>query len=110
MGAAYLPRNVASLAVGGRLIVLGLQGGRSGELDLGAMLAKRATVHAAGLRARPAAQKAAIVAETVAAVWPMVEAGAVRPVIDRVLPLDDAAEAHRVIEASEHIGKVLLTP
>jgi NADPH:quinone reductase-like Zn-dependent oxidoreductase len=94
--------------VGGRLIVLGLQGGRKGELDLGALLTKRATVHAAGLRARPAAQKAVIVAETVLAVWPLVEAGTVRPVIDRTLRVDDVVEAHRFVESSEHIGKVLL--
>ena len=108
MGASYLPRNVAALGTGGRLIVLGLQGGTQGELDLGALLAKRATVHAAGLRGRPAAQKADIVAETQDAVWPMIEAGTVRPVIDRVLTLDDAAEAHRLVDSSEHIGKVLL--
>jgi NADPH:quinone reductase-like Zn-dependent oxidoreductase len=65
-------------------------------------------VHAAGLRGRPAAEKAAIVAETEANVWPMIEAGTVRPVIDRVLTLDDAGEAHRLVESSEHIGKVLL--
>jgi NADPH:quinone reductase-like Zn-dependent oxidoreductase len=108
MGAAYLPRNMQVLAIGGRLIVLGLQGGRTGELDLGALLTKRATAHAAGLRARPAAQKAQIVAETAAAVWPLVESGAVRPIIDRVLRLDDVVEAHRLVESSEHIGKVLL--
>jgi putative PIG3 family NAD(P)H quinone oxidoreductase len=108
MGAVYLPRNTRSLAVGGRLIVLGLQGGRKGELDLGALLAKRATVHAAGLRARPPQEKAEIVAETQHAVWPLIEAGSVRPVIDRILTLDDAAEAHRLVESSEHIGKVLL--
>jgi putative PIG3 family NAD(P)H quinone oxidoreductase len=108
MGAPYLPRNLASLAIGGRLIVLGLQGGRKGELDLGALLTKRATVHAAGLRGRPKQQKADIVAETHANVWPMIESGTVRPVIDRILTLDDAAEAHRLVESSEHIGKVLL--
>jgi putative PIG3 family NAD(P)H quinone oxidoreductase len=108
MGAAYLPRNLAALAVGGRLIVLGLQGGVRGELNLGMLLAKRATVHAAGLRARPPAQKADVVTETHANVWPMIESGAVRPIIDRVLTLDDAAEAHRLVESSEHIGKVLL--
>lgn len=108
MGAAYLTKNVWSLAVGGRLIVLGLQGGRAGELDLGVLLAKRATVHAAGLRGRPMQQKAEIVAETQHAVWPLIESGAVRPVVDRVLTLDDAAEAHRLMESSEHIGKVLL--
>jgi putative PIG3 family NAD(P)H quinone oxidoreductase len=108
MGASYLPRNMKSLATGGRLVVLGLQGGRKGELDLGALLTKRATVHAAGLRARPAAQKALIVAETALAVWPLVESGAVRPVIDRTLTLDDVVEAHELVESSEHIGKVLL--
>ena len=108
IGAAYLSKNVWSLAIGGRLIVLGLQGGRVGELDLGVVLAKRATVHAAGLRGRPLQQKAEIVAETQHAVWPLIESGAVRPVVDRVLTLDDAAEAHRLMESSEHIGKVLL--
>jgi putative PIG3 family NAD(P)H quinone oxidoreductase len=108
MGASYLGRNMASLALGGRLIVLGLQGGRRGELDLGALLTKRATVHAAGLRARPAVAKATIVAETVLAVWPLIEAGAIRPVIDRVVTLDDVVEAHKLVESSEHIGKVLL--
>jgi putative PIG3 family NAD(P)H quinone oxidoreductase len=108
MGASYLPRNIASLAVGGRLIVLGLQGGVKGDLNLGLLLGKRATVHAAGLRGRPAAQKADIVAETQANVWPMIEAGTVRPIIDRILTLDDAGEAHRLMESSEHIGKVLL--
>jgi putative PIG3 family NAD(P)H quinone oxidoreductase len=108
MGASYLTRNVNSLAVGGRLIVLGLQGGRVGELDLGILLVKRASVHAAGLRGRPLAEKAEIVAETQHAVWPLIEAGTVRPIIDRILTLDDAAEAHRLVESSEHIGKVLL--
>jgi putative PIG3 family NAD(P)H quinone oxidoreductase len=108
MGAKYLAPNVESLAIGGRLIVLGMQGGRKGELDLGALLTKRATVHAAGLRGRPAAQKAAIVAETQAAVWPLIESGSVRPVVDRVLTLDGAGDAHRAVEASEHVGKVLM--
>jgi putative PIG3 family NAD(P)H quinone oxidoreductase len=108
MGASYLARNVRSLATGGRLIVLGLQGGRKGELDLGAVLTKRATVHAAGLRARPAVQKALIVAETVVAVWPLLEAGTVRPIVDRTLTLDDVVEAHELVESSEHIGKVLM--
>jgi putative PIG3 family NAD(P)H quinone oxidoreductase len=108
MGASYLPRNIESLGIGGRLIVLGLQGGTRGELDLGAVLIKRATVHAAGLRGRPPQEKAAIVAETQNAVWPMIESGQVRPIIDRILTLDDAAEAHRLLDSSEHIGKVVL--
>ena len=109
VGAKYLPANVRTLAVGGRLVVIGLVGGAKGELNLGALMAKRATVYAAGLRARPLEQKAAIVAGTVAHVWPLIEAGRVRPVIDTVLPLADAAEAHRMVEASGHIGKVVLT-
>jgi len=108
MGASYLDRNVRALALDGRLIVLGLQGGRKAELDLGMLLVKRATVHAAGLRGRPLQGKADIVAATRREVWPMIESGDVRPVIDRVLTLDDAAEAHRLVESSEHIGKVLL--
>ncbi len=108
MGAAYLPRNVEVLAVGGRLVVIGLQGGTRGELDLRALLSKRASVHATSLRARPAADKAAIVAAVRDHVWPSVEAGDVRPVVDRVLPLDDAAQAHRVMESSAHIGKIVL--
>ena len=108
VGAAYLPRNVASLRIGGRLVVIGLQGGRLGELDLGALLAKRASVSAASLRARPLAQKAAIVTATESFVWPLIESGDVAPVIDRVLPLDDAAAAHQLVESSQHIGKVVL--
>jgi len=108
MGAAYLARNVDALSTGGRLVVIGLQGGVKGELNLGALLAKRATVHATSLRARPVAEKAAIVAAVREHVWPLVAKGSVRPVVDRVLALADVAEAHRVVEASEHVGKVLL--
>jgi putative PIG3 family NAD(P)H quinone oxidoreductase len=108
IGAKYLAANVRSLAVDGRLIVLGLQGGVTGELNLGALLAKRAWIHAAGLRGRSLAQKAEIVAGAVGFVWPQLEDGRVRPVIDRVLSLDDAPEAHQLVESSEHIGKVLL--
>jgi putative PIG3 family NAD(P)H quinone oxidoreductase len=108
MGAAYLARNVQVLATGGRLVVIGLQGGMKAELDLGRLLAKRGSVHATTLRSRPAAEKAAVVEAVLAGVWPAVEAGEVRPVVDRVLPLEQVAEAHRVVEASEHVGKVVL--
>lgn len=108
MGASYLARNVEVLAPDGRLVVIGLQGGRTGELDLGLLLAKRGAVHATSLRGRPAEQKAAIVAGVRAEVWPLVESGAVRPVVDRVLPIERAAEAHRLVEESGHVGKVLL--
>ncbi len=110
MGAAYLSRNVRALARDGRLVVIGLQGGVKGEIDLGALLRKGGTVHATSLRSRPAEQKAAICDEVQRWVWPWVEAGIVAPVVDRVLPLGDAAEAHRLLEAGDIVGKVLLTP
>ena len=109
MGAAYLARNVAVLAPGGRLVVIGLQGGTRAELDLGAMLRKRAAIIATTLRSRPAQEKAAIVASVREHVWPLLVDGLVRPVVHARLPLEDAAEAHRLVEASEHVGKVLLT-
>jgi putative PIG3 family NAD(P)H quinone oxidoreductase len=109
MGAKYLARNLDVLAVNGRLVVIGLQGGRRAELDLGVLLAKRAAVLATSLRARPATEKAAIVASVRENVWPLVAAGAVRPVIHATLPLSQVAEAHRLVESSQHIGKVLLT-
>ena len=108
MGAAYLARNLDALATGGRLVELGMQGGATAELNLGLLMVKRASIHGATLRARPSEQKARIVAGTEAFVWPMIESGDVRPVIDRVLPLDQAPEAHRVVEAGDNIGKVVL--
>jgi putative PIG3 family NAD(P)H quinone oxidoreductase len=109
MGAKYLERNVSVLATGGRLVVIGLQGGRKAELDLNALLRKRAAIIATTLRSRPAAEKAAIVASVREHVWPLLADGLVRPVVYRRVPLADAADAHRLVESSEHIGKVLLT-
>ncbi|MCW2501103.1 MAG: quinone oxidoreductase [Frankiales bacterium] len=108
MGAAYLPRNVQALATNGRLVAIGMQGGTKGELDLGALLTKRAAVHATSLRARPLAEKVEIVAAVLAGVWPAIAVGEVKPVIDRVLPLGQVAEAHRLLEQSSHIGKIVL--
>ncbi|WP_236064575.1 NAD(P)H-quinone oxidoreductase, partial [Streptomyces poriferorum] len=108
VGAKYLDRNVRALAVNGRLAIIGLQGGAKGELNLGALLTKRAAVTATSLRGRPLAEKAAIVAAVREHVWPLIADGVVRPVVDRTLPMRDAAEAHRVMESSTHIGKVLL--
>ncbi|MBL7496281.1 NAD(P)H-quinone oxidoreductase [Frankia sp. CNm7] len=108
MGAKYLARNVDALAPDGRLVVIGLQGGIRAELNLAALLAKRGAVHAISLRHRPEAQKAAIVAGVRAELWPAFASGAIRPVVDRVLPLPEAAEAHRVVESLGHVGKVLL--
>lgn len=108
MGASYLGRNVAALATGGRLLNLGMQGGRKAELDFGMLMAKRAAVVSASLRARPAADKARIVASTQAVVWPFVESGQVRPIIDATFPLAEAAAAHTRLD-EDHIGKVVLT-
>jgi putative PIG3 family NAD(P)H quinone oxidoreductase len=110
MGAAYLGRNVDALAPDGRLVVIGLQGGAAAELDLGALMAKRGAVHSTTLRGRPPEQKAAICAAVAEDLWPLVESGAVRADIDSVFPMDHAADAHRRVESSQHIGKVLLTP
>src|SRR3954452_3221544 len=113
MGAKYLAANVRSLAVGGRLVSIGMQGGTKAELDLGLLMRKRAAVHATTLRSRPPTGhggKAEIVAAVLHDVWPDVERGVVRPIVDGRLPMARAAEAHRVVEASEHIGKVLLMP
>ncbi|TYK50522.1 NAD(P)H-quinone oxidoreductase [Actinomadura decatromicini] len=109
IGAKYLARNVDALAVGGRLMVIGLQGGARAELDLGKLLGKRAAVHATTLRARPADEKAAIVTGVREHVWPLLEAGRIRTVVDRRVPMADAAAAHRALEDSVHVGKILLT-
>ena len=109
IGAKYLTRNLATLATSGRLLVIGLQGGRRAELDLNALLTKRAAIIATTLRWRSAAEKATIVAAVREHVWPLLESGDVRPVVDRELPISNVAEAHRVVEAGEHFGKVVLT-
>ncbi len=108
MGASYLSRNVTALAPGGALVVIGLQGGTRAELDLNALLRKRASVHATSLRARPLSEKAAIVTAVRDQVWPLISSGHIHPVIDRTLPLAQAAQAHRLIEAGDHVGKILL--
>lgn len=108
MGAKYLDPNVRALAVNGRLAIIGMQGGVKGELNIGALLAKRGAITATSLRARPLTEKAAVVAAVREHVWPLLEAGHVRPVVDREIPMPDAAEAHRVVGESGHVGKVLL--
>ncbi len=108
LGAGYLMRNISVLATSGRLVVIGLQGGSKGELDLGAMLTKRAALLATTLRSRPVAEKAAIVASVRENVWPLVEAGTVRPVVHARLPLEQAGAAHRLMDSGEVVGKVLL--
>jgi len=108
VGGPYLERNVSALARNGRLVVIGLQGGARAELDLGMLLAKRAGVIGTTLRGRPLAEKAKIVAGVRDNLWPMVADGRVRPVVHAVLPIAEAAAAHRLLESSEHIGKIVL--
>ncbi|WP_432543267.1 NAD(P)H-quinone oxidoreductase [Kineococcus sp. SYSU DK002] len=108
VGAPYLTRNVDVLATGGRLVVIATQGGASAEVDLGTLMRKRVSLHATTLRARPAAEKAAVVASVRDHVWPLVADGAVRPVVHERFALADAARAHEVLEGSAHVGKLLL--
>ena len=110
IGAKYLARNVSALAPEGRLVIIGLQGGVKAELDINALLRKSAAIIATSLRSRPAAEKGAIVAAVREHVWPLIEAGQVKPIVHKTYPLAQAAAAHRDLEASAAIGKLLLTP
>ena len=109
MGAKYLGRNVAALATGGRLVIIGFQGGTKGELDIQALLRRRASVTATSLRARPLEEKAAICCGVVENVWPHVAAGRIRPIVEATMPLEDVARAHQLMEDGSHTGKILLT-
>lgn len=109
MGAKYLGRNVTVLGRGGRIVTIGMQGGVKGELNLGALLSKNASVTATSLRFRPVDEKTEIVQQLVAQVWPLVEQGTLRPIIHAAYPLDDVQQAHRTLEESSHTGKVVLT-
>lgn len=111
MGAKYLDRNVDALADGGRLVIIGLQGGVKAELNIGKLLGKRAGVIATALRSRPATgpgSKSAIVAEVVANVWPMIADGRVRPIIGAEFPIQQARAAHELLASGEASGKILL--
>jgi putative PIG3 family NAD(P)H quinone oxidoreductase len=110
LGAGALAANLRALAIGGRIVVIGLQQGRKGELDLGLLLAKRASIHGTTLRARPLAEKAAIVAQVTEHVWPALGAGTLHPVVDTVLPLAQAGRAHQLLESGAVFGKVVLVP
>ena len=109
MGASYLDQNLTALAFGGRLAVIGLQGGIKAEVNLGAMLRKNATVNARSLRARPPAEKAAICAEVERNIWPWIGAGLITAVIGARLPMNEAGDAHRLLESGAVTGKILLT-
>lgn len=109
MGAKYLGRNVDALATEGRLVIIGMQGGTKGELDINALLRKRGAVVATSLRGRPTEEKSAICASLVEHVWPLVAEGLVRPVVHGTMPLEQVAEAHALMESGDHTGKILLT-
>ncbi|RJN31984.1 NAD(P)H-quinone oxidoreductase [Nesterenkonia natronophila] len=111
IGAPYLKPNLNSLAYNGHLVIIGAQGGLSdAELDLGRMLKRRLHVSATTLRGRPAEEKSEIVTAVERNVWPMVADGRVKPVVHTVLPMKDAAEAHRMLAQGKVIGKLVLTP
>jgi len=110
VGGPYLSRNIAVLAKDGRLVVLAVQGGgRDPEFDLRHVMVKRLTISGSTMRPRTAEEKAAIGAAMLARVWPLLEAGTCGPVIHGVFPLDQVVEAHRLMESSAHIGKIVLT-
>lgn len=111
MGAVYLSRNVDALADFGHLVIIGMQGGVNGELNVAALLRKWGTVHATNVRNRPATghgSKAEIIAEVNRRLWPLVADGTVAPVIHAELPITEAGEAHRLLESGEAFGKVVL--
>jgi NADPH:quinone reductase-like Zn-dependent oxidoreductase len=108
MGASYLEPNLQAVATDGRIVVIGMQGGTHADIDLGAMLRRRISLISTALRARPPAQKAAIVAAFAADVVPALADSRTRAVVDRVLPLEDAGEAHRLMEGGGVVGKIVL--
>ncbi len=109
MGAKYLDRNVSALKTNGRLVIIGMQGGVKGELNIGKLMTKRASVAGTTLRARPVDDKARIVADVRERLWPLVAEGAVRPVIGQVVPMSEAGKAHQALEEGGVFGKVLLS-
>jgi len=109
IGAAYLERNLQALARDGRLVVIGLQGGIRAEIDLNTMLSRRLSLVATTLRSRPVEQKTEIVRRAEADLLGGLSDGSLRPVVDRVLPLERAADAHRAMEAGEPVGKIVLS-
>ena len=108
MGADYLARNIDALAVDGRIVMIGLQSGREAPIHLGKMMGKRAALHTTSLRDRSTAAKQAIVAGVLQDVWPHVQSGAIKPVIDKSFALDEVVEAHAYMESGSHVGKIVL--
>lgn len=109
IGGPYLGDNIGSLARGGRLVFIAFSGGRMGELDIARVMMNRLTVTGSTLRSRPVAEKARLIAAVREHVWPLLASGVFRPVIDSRFPLKKAADAHRHMETSGHVGKIVLT-
>jgi len=109
MGGSYLNRNLAALAVDGRLVQIGLMGGENASVDLRRVLGRRLTITGSTLRPRPVAEKGAIAAALAREVWPLLEAGTIKPIVFKTFPLAEAAAAHGLMESSEHVGKIVLT-
>ena len=109
VGGDYVPREIKALADDGRLVLIALLGGAKAEICLGQILMRRLTVTGSTLRARPVAFKAAIAANLLTQVWPLLEAGKIKPVIYKSFALEDAAQAHMLMESSTHVGKIMLT-
>lgn len=105
----YVARELRCLADDGRLAIIAVQGGTKSEIEAGIVLRKRLAITGSTLRARPAAYKAALARALRAQVWPLIEAGAVRPVVHRAMPADEAAAAHALMESGTHVGKIVLT-
>jgi NADPH2:quinone reductase len=108
VGGDYLKREIACLADDGRICLIALLGGARTEIDLGQVLRRRLTITGSTLRPRPVAFKAQIARELRERVWPLIEAGTIRPVIHRSFPLEEAAQAHALMESSAHVGKLVL--
>ena len=109
VGGDYVPRNIECLALNGRLVQIGLIGGSRAQVDLRAVLQKRLTLTGSTLRARTVDEKGALAREVEAHVWPLLASGAVRPIVNALFPLREAAEAHRLLESGDFIGKIVLT-
>jgi len=108
VGGAYIARDLDALATGGRILSIAVRDRTPAAVDMGLLMRKRASIHGTTLRARPLAERVAIIAAVRANVWPLLADGRVRPVIDSVFPLEDASAAHRRMESSAHRGKILL--
>lgn len=109
MGAKYLDSNVKALGEKGHLVIIGMQGGVRGELNIGRLLSKRGSITATNVRGRSLDDKATVVSDTIKHVWPLLEDGTVSTQVTKTLPIADAAEAHRLLKSREVTGKIVLT-